>query len=280
MHKTLFVLLMVLGLATLAFGSPGDAAKTNLQPGFYNDPTAGNSQYIYIKVTLAGVMFQISNEEWIIGDPAGTWYAWPQDVYHSAGGSYKGEFPTEYVTSLGLNARYDSVFVNDCPIIWNQGGVALDFLLGVVNMAGWEYESQHSSNRMPDAINSSNAFQNAMQIRAIFAKWGGATDNYNDVNGPDNFKAPTWGAGNAFPATFTAAGNASLRNTDVVYTTAMLGFNPLTVNSTSDWQASGTLPSWLEATNERFNPVAGDLVPDATNKGLGLAPDRRVTIAM
>jgi len=282
MPKILFALLLVLGLAALAFGQSPDAQRSNLQPGFYGEATGANSQYIYIRVTLAGVQFQLSNGDWAIGDSAGTWFAYLGNEYHSAGGRWAGALPPSWVNPA--TAPYNTTFTNDCPIIWNQGGVALDFMLAISSMQGWYYDSKHSSNRLAnDAITSNNSFQNAMQVRAVFCRWGnnGQTSHYNDVNYAGRFRFPNMSM-DPFPTVDSTAVPARLMNSDVVYTTGLIGG---IAGMTRGWGVQGAQNiSWYEATSNRFNPNmpvdSMDLVIGATKTGLGLAPDRRVTIAL
>jgi hypothetical protein len=283
MHKFLFVLLLVLGLATMAFAqSPADAARSNMQPGFYGEATGTNSQYIYIRVTLAGLQFMLSNGDWQIGDSAGTWYGYLGNEYHSAGGRWAGALPPSFINP-GIHP-YDSTFKNDCPIIWNQGGVALDFMLAVSSMQGWYYDSKHSSNRLVnEAVTSHDAFQNAMQVRAVFCRYGNGaqTSHYNDLNYAGRFRFPSHNM-DPFPVVDSTAVPAYLINSDVVYTTGLVGG---IAGMTHGWGVQGAQNiSWYEATSYRFNPNlpadSMDLVIGATPKGLGLAPDRRVTIAM
>jgi len=271
---------------------PYDNPRTNMQTGFRGDSTGWNSQYVYIRVTLAGVMFELSNGDWVIGDTAGaggSWYAYLGNEYHNAGGRWAGALPPSFINPA--TAPYNTVFNNDMPIIWNKGGVALDFMLAVVNMAGWSYESQHSSNRLADdAITSHEAFQNGMQVRAVFVRWGqnAVTSHYNDLSymgagGTDpRFK---FANRNSDPWPGTADHNwVGLLNADVVYTTDMIG-GMAAFTSTWDVQTATDTRSWFEATSNRFNPNktvtdSMDLAIGASAFGLGLAPDRRITIAL
>jgi len=305
MKKLLFVLILVLGLAAwvAAQETGSDVPRTNLQLGPNNEATDNNSQYITIRVTLAGVIFQVSNSDWQIGNntvPGSEWYAWPENIYHNASGSdHKGVFPPSFVT--GSYGPVPGTFANDMPIIWNKGGVALDFLLGVSSTGGWIYESKHSSNRLAnDFITSGQSFLNAMQVRAVFMKHGGTTSNYNDANYAGRFNAPGWGlTAHIFPATPTAIDVPELAYTNVVYTTAMItaaaeGEAYMTSSWTVDNGAAGApvanAATWFEATSSRFSPLqaAGDvnvanhanLVVGSTSKGLNLPPDRRTTIAL
>lgn len=304
MRKVILALLLTLGVVSLAMAqaSPttaGDAQFTNLQPSSLNEPTHGNSQYIHIKVTMAGVVFQMTNGDWVIGNntgtPATSWFAFPANYYMSAGGLASGVYPAAFINPA--TAPYDTIFTNDCPVIYNMGGVSLDFFLTVENLEGWWYESAHSSNIMTAAhavdtrVASGEPFKNAFQVRAIFCRQGdGAnTANYNDAH-PDAFLFPT---GFDAPATtppyvFTAPAPAWMNDVDLVFTSA--GFGDLSAAPIAGieaveafgWASAG-VPPWLEATTKRFNPPAAnvnDVVRSATEQGIGLSPNTRLTIAL
>jgi len=275
----------------MAFGQGLDNPRSSTDPALttLGDATQGNSQYIYIYVTLAGAKFVVSNGLWVIGDttvplPANPWYAWPKNVYHSAGGAKIGEFPPTFITAVG---SYVGNFANDCPVIHNQGGVALDFFLVVDDMGGWYYDSKHSSNLLTDlqaatttTASGAEPFKNAFQLRANFVRWGdlGTTANYNDVAGATRFIFPRIPDYTGMPANPV---DHRVANSDLVYTSAFFG-NMAAITNTYQYNAATTL-AWAEATKWRMNPNAADandLPRTATAKGLGIPPDGRVTIAM
>jgi len=299
MRKALFALAIIGIMFSWSFAQIPqlDAAKTNTEPGAYNDVTGSNSQWIYIHVTLAGVIFEISNQDWVVGDnayadAADDYYAFLQNLYHNAAGSHRGAIPGNNVPNTGAGYLGSFSATTDVPLLWNKGGVSLDFLLAVSNMAGWGYESKHSSNRpaSPSAnVASGNSFQNSMQVRAIFFKETGVMTNYGD-SPYNNFKFPLLNQlpGVDFPAA-PAPANAStlpsLKNADVVFTTSMGGAAALAdfSGSTQSWQTYTGDCSWYEATSYRFNPETADwanAVPTITPKGLGVEPDQKVKIAM
>jgi len=212
MRKAILALLLTVALVSFANALPNaataqDDARDNLNPGYYNEATYNNSQFIYIRVTMAGVVFNVTNGDWVIGNNTGTfatsWFAYPANYYFNAeGSSATGKYPPPFITTA---APYDVTFQNDMPILHNRGGVALDFFLMVENLEGWYYETIHSSNIMTDAnavatrLASGEPFKNAFQARAVFVRWGdgGLTSHYNQTNGLTHFLHPEV---DAFPA--------------------------------------------------------------------------------
>lgn len=282
MYKTFLALVVLLCLVAVVFAQ--DARRYSTDPtGFYGEAIEGNSQYIYIRVTMAGAAFAIDNGDWVIGDAATPWYCWAQNVYHSADANNRaGAHPPSWINAGAV--PYNNPTANDCPILWNQGGVALDFILAVVDMDGWNYENTGATNRNWGVGINSGTFRNAFQVRAMFLKHGvaGITSNYDDA-GEALFHAPPF----AMTSDVIIENEARLANTHIVYHSAYLGTapSPLGGVQTSDWSyaVAQTIP-WAEATSYRFNPdhVArpNDGPYSATAKGLGIPPDGRVTIAL
>jgi len=274
MRKSITLLAVLLCLVGMAYAqSAQDAPRSSLNPGYYAEPTSGNSQYIYIRVTMAGAVFVVSNGDWQVGDLTAVptpWYAYPQNTYQSANGTWGGEFPFAFVSG----APYTSNFTNDCPVIWNQGGTALDFFLAMSDAGGFAYESHGSSSRMNPGVTSAGAYVNAFQVRAIFLNTNvGITTTYNDA-GYAEFKNPKISPWVLNPS------EPRLQNTDVVYTSAMFG-GPANVTANYGWTAVNIYP-WAEATTFRFNPDghATHFPASCTNKGLGIPPNAKTTIAM
>jgi hypothetical protein len=297
MRNAILVLLLTVALATSAFAQltpavPQDTLRDNLHTGYYGEATTGNSQYIYIHVTMAGVVFSVQNGDWAIGNntgnPSTSWYAFPSNVYMNAGGLASGIHPPPFIDNT--IAPYDTIFHNDMPLLWNRGGVALDFLLMVWDMAGWDYDSRHITNILTDAEAATTRdadiepFKNSFQLRAVFVRWGdgGTTTNYTDAH-EGNFDFTTF---NDYTG-YTTGGHLQAANphpglldADLVYTQGM--FNMISGWTDAYSWNSGMGATWLEATSYRFNPphsIAADYARTSTLKGLGIAPASRVTIA-
>lgn len=283
MRKSLTLLAVLLCLVAGAWAQATDAPRSSNGPWTLEGVDATNSQYVYIRVTMAGVVFTVTDGDWKVGDatpvlPANRWYAFPQNAYESASATNQtGTFQPSYATG-GLYAAATS---HDCPYLWNQGGVALDFLLGISDAGGWNYESQGSSNRFPaSGVGHSGSYVNAFQVRAIFldGQQQANTANFTaTAAGEAQFKNPKIGT---WPLLGLLAGDARLRNTDVVYTTAMLSAGGNTTANYS-WSTPGMIYPWAEATTFRFNPdVIGGFVATCTDKGLGVPPNEKTTMVL
>lgn len=290
MYKTFLALVVLLCLVGTTFAQPTaiDARRysTSATGWFAWDLTTLNSQYIYIRVTLAGARFALDNGDWVIGDNtvAPAWYCWPQNVYQSADpNNREGQFPPSWVAGT---APYTVGTTDDTPIAWNQGGVALDFLLAVTGAGGWNYEYKGETNRNWGlGLTSHDYFKNGFQVRAIFARGNtaGVTSHYDDAGWTqfDGTRDIEW---TGPPVYVPAANEPRLQDCDIVYSTAMLtAAFPGAETATWNWAAGRPFP-WAEATSARFNGNytvnPGDRPYTSNAKGLGIPPDGRVTIAM
>jgi hypothetical protein len=301
MKKILLVLVLVLSLVSIISAQTTYSyERTNLEPGPLGEATTGNSQFIYIRVTMIGVHFSVTDGDWVIG-VAPTWYATAGNTYHNVNGAtYAGVFPPSYETE-GIYATH---FTRSVPNIWNKGGVALDFMLSISTTGGWLYDSKHSSNRLANEhVTSNRAFENAMQVRAIFLNnvFAATTHDYDDtryIADGGGFKFNTHTMDPWTPAVIdhiNVGDAAGLKDCDVIYTDALDGSGHLlggdfSASAGTDWWGSVsslTNPSWFEASSNRFDPRTGVLgytqergIIGATALGVGLAPDMHSLLAM
>jgi len=317
MKTTLFAVLMVLVLGSMVFAQSPAQTDDPIQSNAYypDDPTFGNSAVVFIKITMAGEIFELSNGEWVIGDNTEGWFCFPQNIYHSAAGSHSGAgslLPawTGYVPTTPASPGYTDVFDQttagdngDCPVIYNQGGIALDFFLTISPNIGFDfhYESAHSSNVMNDEVTSGVAFKDGVQLRAIFLRHtlaANATGQFTDADyAKFCYSNPVAGWGSdAYGSPTPNPPTSHARYSDLVLTskffrvadasaiTASFGFQGVLTNPDG-----AQMNSWAEATSYRFTAARGGAPPnDFTNyapfhasvKGLGVLPGERVTIAM
>ena len=161
-----FLIVLTIGMMALAWGQPTlrDAPRSSLQPGFEGEATGGNSQYIYIRVTLQQV--DLSIEYWDTTLPSGEKASWWLGGYGRR----------DSVLDSAAVMEWGSYVIHRKPFwVRNLGAEPLDLFLAMEDRAqavfgsrGNDFYLDGDSLWRPDVITDPTIHRNSLyQSRAI-----------------------------------------------------------------------------------------------------------------